>query len=173
MFGFSKKSAPVKRLISIIDDVSKLRQLVAKGLEAAGFDVIASASGFQGLAQLEGICSSGGTLPDLIVLDMMMPGLSGVETLEAIRSRWAISLIMLTARDEPSVKMKACGKGADDCLKKPFLMDELEARIRAGLRRTGRDPGVPRSSVLTNGELRLDPDAWTVSWKGSLQAASP
>ena len=156
---------PDAPLILIADDESKIRRLTAKGLERAGFDTISAADGLEAMKLLERAAEGHAPFPDLLVLDLMMPGLSGLELLARIRERWKTPVIMLTARDEPPVKMSAFREGADDYLTKPFLMEELEARIRAVLRRTNASAG-SKSRVLRSGPLTVDPDRWTAAWRG-------
>lgn len=157
-----------KPLLLVADDESKIRRLVIKGLERAGFEVASAADGLEVLRRLSASEEGGERLPDLLILDLMMPGLSGLEVLEAVRQKWSIPAIMLTARDESVVKLSAFRIGADDYLTKPFLMEELEARVRAVLRRS--QPAVRQDEAaaeeLRSGALSLRPRLWQAAWQG-------
>ena len=143
-------------LILIADDESKIRRLTAKGLERAGFDTISAADGLEATKLLERAAEGHAPFPDLLVLDLMMPGLSGLELLARIRERWKTPVIMLTARGTESDKVAGLDAGADDYLIKPFDLDELSARIRALLRRSvGRsEPTIERGRLLIKPETR-------------------
>lgn len=154
-------------LLLVADDESKIRRLVIKGLERAGFEVASAADGLEVLRRLSAAEEGGERLPDLLILDLMMPGLSGLEVLEAVRQKWSIPAIMLTARDESVVKLSAFRVGADDYLTKPFLMEELEARVRAVLRRSqpAAQPAA-EAEELCSGALSLRPRLWQAAWQG-------
>lgn len=115
--------------VLLIDDDKKLVPLLERGLRYEGFDVMTATSGDQGLnlARLHH--------PDIVVLDIGMPGLDGFAVCRALRLHLDIPVLMLTARDEVSDKVKALDLGADDYVTKPFAFDELVARIRALVRR--------------------------------------
>ncbi len=115
--------------VLLIDDDKKLVPLLERGLRFEGFDVMTATSGDQGLnlARLHH--------PDIVVLDIGMPGLDGFAVCRALRLHLDIPVLMLTARDEVSDKVKALDLGADDYVTKPFAFDELVARIRALVRR--------------------------------------
>ncbi len=115
--------------VLLIDDDKKLVPLLERGLRYEGFDVMTATSGDQGLnlARLHH--------PDIVVLDIGMPGLDGFGVCRALRLHLDLPILMLTARDEVSDKVKALDLGADDYVTKPFAFDELVARIRALVRR--------------------------------------
>ena len=145
-----QSSRPV---IMIVDDETKIRRLVARNLEDYGFDVVPAADGCKALEIFSG--SPREARPDLIVLDVMMPGMDGFECAERIRRIADVPIIFLSARSERTSKMQAFDAGADDYVTKPFSVEELVARIRAVLRRSG---GSRKSSVeeLVNGPLRVN-----------------
>jgi two-component system response regulator CpxR len=123
-----------------------------------GFDVEAAHDGRQGLARaLEGSF-------DLIILDVMLPVLDGFEVLRQVRKRSATPVIMLTARTAPSDRISGLDTGADDYLPKPFDPEELLARIRAVLRRTGRSD--PVAQDVEAGGVRLNPQTREVWYLG-------
>ena len=143
------------RTVLVIDDDPKLRALLTEYLGARGLSVIVAEDGAAGLARSRG----GGV--DLVILDVMLPGLDGFEVLTELR-RWSkVPVIMLTARGEDADRIVGLELGADDYLPKPFNPRELLARVRAILRRVegGTDEGAP----LDAGGLRVDParrEAW-------------
>ncbi|HKP17426.1 MAG TPA: diguanylate cyclase [Gaiellaceae bacterium] len=118
--------------VLLIEDSATQRALVGSLLQRLGYKVAAAADGAEGLRVLTD------TRPDLILLDVVMPGLDGWETLERIRRSSGVPVIMLTARDEEVDLVRGLRAGADDYLGKPFRQDELEARIEAVLRRSGQ-----------------------------------
>jgi len=117
-------------LIMAVDDEEVILKLLQVNLTADGYDVITTTDGSSALELLEEY------KPDLVLLDIMMPGLDGFQTLELIRQRSDIPVIMLTARCETETLRDTLGLGADDYVTKPFSMQVLAARVRANLRRT-------------------------------------
>ena len=144
-------------LILIVDDEAKIRRLVARNLEDYGYDVIPAADGFTALDCFVGKPED--CQPDLILMDVMMPGMDGFECAEKIRRFSDVPVIFLSARSERAYKMQGFDVGADDYVTKPFSFDELVARIRAVLRRSAGKPGAAAelSDELVNGSLRLSP----------------
>lgn len=115
--------------IVLIDDDSKIVALLQRGLAYEGFDVSSASDGETGLATVQR------ERPQLVLLDISMPGIDGFEVCRRLRLLGDSAIIMLTARDEVADKVNALGLGADDYVPKPFSFDELVARIRAVLRR--------------------------------------
>ena len=115
--------------IMVVDDEQAILRLLSRTLEPEGYGVILADNGSSALALLEE-CR-----PDLVILDIMMPGLDGFQVLDLIRQRSNVPVIMLTARGEVTVLRDALALGADDYVRKPFGREELLARIRAKLRR--------------------------------------
>src|SRR5690625_3650968 len=112
--------------------------------------------------------------PDLMILDLMLPGLDGWAICRQIRSHHSLPIIMLTARDSDADRIKGLELGADDYLVKPFNPRELVARVRAVLRRTqGAATGKPSSRVLVHGELTLNVDTHQVFVRGNELSLSP
>ncbi len=140
-------------LIMIVDDESKIRRLVASGLESLGFDVIVAADGEHALELFEKAVIR----PDLVLLDVMMPGMDGFECIEALRKIEDVPVIFLSARSEHHFKMQGFDAGADDYITKPFAMDELAARIRAVLCRATSSHTSSSQEAFTNGPLKLCP----------------
>jgi DNA-binding response OmpR family regulator len=137
--------------ILVIDDEESVRDVVKAYLEKDGFTVFAAASGREGLALAEK------KNPDLIVLDLMLPDVSGEEICEEVRGRSDVPIVMLTAKASEEERVGGLVAGADDYLVKPFSPRELVARVHAVLRRTG---GVetPLVEVLRFDEGRLEID---------------
>jgi DNA-binding response OmpR family regulator len=128
--------------VLIVDDDERLVALARLALAKEGMAVIAARSGGECLAALD---AAGGDPPDLVILDVVLPDLSGWEVLRRIRERGSVAVMMLTARDSDVDKARGLDLGADDYLTKPFSFLEFEARVRALLRRTrdGASAGLP------------------------------
>src|SRR6202044_1174452 len=136
----------------IADDDRDLRELIGFTLTQAGYLVLKSGDGPNALQTFEN------ESPDLVVLDINMPGVSGFQVCEAIRKRSRVPVIMLTARDEEEDLVRALELGADDYLTKPFSPRTLLARIKALLRRAGME----NSGPLASGRIKLNVEDHTV-----------
>jgi len=135
--------------ILVVDDDEEIRASPRRGLAFEGFDVSLAADGVAALAFIRD------TPPDLLVLDVMMPGLDGLEVVRRLRAvDDRLPVILLTARDAMPDRVEGLETGADDYLVKPFAFDELMARIRARLRR--RDLAPEETRELRFADLRLD-----------------
>ena len=117
------------RTILVVEDEPTLRETIVDALEADGFRVIAAADGREALTQFRG------ERPDLVLLDLMLPELSGIEVTRIIRAESGVPIVMLTAKDSELDKVVGLELGADDYVTKPFSLRELTARIRALFRR--------------------------------------
>jgi two-component system KDP operon response regulator KdpE len=117
--------------VLLVDDEPQLRRYVGASLRARGYDVVTAADGAEALKLFAE------TQPDLVILDIAMPGPDGFQVCEAIRRISNVPVIMLSARGQERDKVRALDLGADDYLTKPFGVEELLARIRAALRRAG------------------------------------
>jgi two-component system phosphate regulon response regulator OmpR len=155
----------------MIEDDARLAQMVGEYLGQSGLQVTHRADGKSGLAQLQG--PDAGPLPDLVILDLMLPDMDGLEVCRRIRSLQGsaaqVPVLMLTAKGDPMDRIIGLELGADDYLPKPFEPRELLARIRAILRR--RTDGAAASAatqVLRFGTLEIDRDARTVTVAGEL-----
>ena len=145
--------------ILLIEDEQSLGEALQYQLVRDGFDVERETDGAVGLERFR---TDGA---DLVLLDLMLPGLSGEEVCKEIRKSSSVPLIMLTAKDEEIDKVLGLELGADDYVTKPFSSRELLARIKAVLRRTAA-PGASSPSVLEGGGIRLDPDRAQVNAHG-------
>src|SRR3954471_18075827 len=131
----------------LVDDDAKLAELIVSYLAPHGVAVVHAPDGGRGLAALEG----GGF--DVVLLDLMMPGLDGLEVCRRIRTRWSIPILMLTAKGDETDRVVGLELGADDYVPKPFGPRELLARIRAVLRRA---QGEAASEHLVVDDLDID-----------------
>lgn len=138
-------------LILIVDDESKIRRLLSKELEANGFDVTCAGEG----AQANDVFTQADPKPDLVLLDVMMPDMDGFECARRLAATANVPIIFLSARNEPSFKLRAFELGADDYITKPFLVDELIARIRAVMRRSQYTPEQSARQEYENGPMHL------------------
>src|SRR5574337_189900 len=147
--------------ILVIDDEPDLSELVSYNLRKEGFMVASAADGEEGLEK-----ARKGSF-DLIILDLMLPGIQGVEVCRMLRRNPRtenIPIIMLTAKTDTVDKVRGLDIGADDYMTKPFVPKELIARVRALLRRSGRTAG--KEKLILLGELRIDPKKFTVTKRG-------
>ena len=137
------------KTILVVEDEPTLRETLAEALEADGFRAVQAGDG---RAALECFRAE---QPDLVLLDLMLPELSGLEVTRAIRADSSVPIVMLTARDAEVDKVVGLELGADDYVTKPFSFRELSARIRAVLRR-GEQSGAPLPPLLDLGAVRVD-----------------
>ncbi|HXH97909.1 MAG TPA: response regulator transcription factor [Gaiellaceae bacterium] len=138
--------------ILVIEDESRIRAFLTRGLEAEGYTVVASDSGTEGLA----LATSAAW--DLVVLDLLLPGLSGLQVLRELhRERPRLPVVILSARSDLQTKLRGFELGATDYVPKPFSLDELLARIRVQLRNAGGlDTLTDDEHVLEAGRIVLD-----------------
>lgn len=153
--------------ILVVDDDEAIRDMLTVALELSGYSVLLAADAHQ--AHLHIVDAR----PDLVLLDWMMPGTSGLELLRRLRREELtaqIPVIMLTARAEEPSRVSGLDAGADDYIAKPFSRRELISRVRAVLRRSG---SVASEAALCAGELRLEPDSHRVTIGGEPVAIGP
>lgn len=133
--------------ILVVEDEAKLAQFIELELKYEGYEVMVANDGLSGLS------TARESQPDLIILDWMLPGISGVEICQRLRSTGdKVPVILLTAKDEVSDRVKGLDSGADDYMVKPFSIEELLARVRAALRRTQEQ----ETNVLQFSDLKLN-----------------
>ena len=145
--------------ILLADDDRAIRESIERALALDGCAVTTVADGVQALTV--------GRRPDfdVIVLDVMMPGVDGLGVCRVLRADGVRTpILMLTARSEVAARVEGLDAGADDYLAKPFDLDELQARLRALIRRQVRPPAETPGTVLAHGPLRVDPDARQAWW---------
>ena len=148
------------KTILVADDEPTLVATLKYNLERESYAVVTAADGEAALAIARE------TRPDLIVLDLMMPGLNGLEVCRILRKEMQIPILMLTARDDETDKVAGLELGADDYVTKPFSMRELTARVRALLRRSEFAPP-PEQDVMSTGDLIIDLPKRAVSRDGT------
>ncbi|TFV59963.1 response regulator transcription factor [Mycobacterium sp. PS03-16] len=139
----------MKRIL-VVDDEPTILAQVASRLRAEEFDVVTAVDGPSAVA------TAADTGPDLVVLDVMLPGFDGLEVCRRIQADRPVPVLMLTARNDETDMLIGLGVGADDYLTKPFSMRELVARVRVLLRRMERAPGAASSQPLRVGDCRID-----------------
>lgn len=142
--------------VLIVEDEASQREILAYNLEAEGFEVSRAETGDEALTVFEE------TAPDLVVLDWMLPGVSGIEICRQLKRRGnarEVPVIMLSARTEETDRVRGLETGADDYVTKPYSVAELMARVRAQLRRTRP---VTVGQTLEYGDLSLDPETYRV-----------
>ena len=146
--------------ILIVEDERKIARFLELELQHEGYEVETAGDGRTGLDKALT------WKPDLLILDLMLPELSGIEVCRRLRHESDVPIIMLTAKDDVSDKVMGLDMGADDYMTKPFAIEELLARIRVGLKKH-RASAMPVSTALTAGKLTLDPARYAVSWDGT------
>jgi two-component system phosphate regulon response regulator PhoB len=154
-----KKGSPNAERVLVVDDESDIVALVAYHLAKAGYRVSTASTGADALAQAKN------EVPALVVLDLMLPGMSGFEVLEQLRadeSTAHVAVLMLTARRDEPDRIRGLSLGADDYLTKPFSPQELVLRVGAILRRLST-PAVPTGDVINVGAIRIDRAAHQVT----------
>jgi two-component system alkaline phosphatase synthesis response regulator PhoP len=151
--------------ILIVDDEPQIVRVLKGYLETAGFQVITASDGTEAIAAFRH------ESPDLVVLDLMLPEVDGLDVARAIRRQGDVPIIMLTARVEETDRLIGLELGADDYVTKPFSPREVVARVRAVLRRTERTEPAPRT--LKEGDIVLDPDKRQVTVRGRSVELTP
>ena len=146
--------------ILIVEDERKIARFLELELQHEGYEVETAGDGRTGLEKALT------WKPDLLILDLMLPELSGIEVCRRLRHESDVPIIMLTAKDDVSDKVMGLDMGADDYMTKPFAIEELLARIRVRLKKH-RASAIPVSTALTAGKLTLDPARYAVSWDGT------
>src|SRR5258707_11309111 len=136
--------------ILIVDDEPRIRDFVCMNLELEHYRVLEACNGLEALEQLRE------NLPDLVVLDVMMPEMDGFETLRSIREVSTVPVIMLTVRQNEQDKIHGLDLGADDYIAKPFSPRELLSRIHALLRRSLMAPPTRKTEIVVDPDLKID-----------------
>src|SRR5712691_5904502 len=138
------------RTILVVDDEPTLRETLVDALEADGFRVVSAADGREALLRFRA------ERPDLVLLDLMLPELSGIEVCRIIRAESGVPVIMLTAKDAELDKVVGLELGADDYVTKPFSLRELTARIRAIFRRSEKQSVDALPALIDLGKVQID-----------------
>ena len=156
---------PTRRVL-VVDDDPHVREIVRYALEREGFSVVEAADGKQALER------HASSRPDLVVLDVLMPEMDGLETCRTLRASSRVPVVFLTSKDEEVDRIVGLELGGDDYMTKPFSPRELVARVKAVLRRAQpQEPGAgyadePR--LIEVGRLRVDPSRFEATWDGKL-----
>jgi len=148
------------KTILVVDDEPRIVEAVGMNLELEGYQVSSASNGYEALQKLTE------DLPDLVILDVMMPEIDGFETLRKIREVSTVPVIMLTVRGEEIDKVRGLDLGADDYITKPFNPKELVLRIRAVLRRVEMPSPVPKTEIRVDDNLSIDFSRCKVIIKG-------
>src|ERR1700681_4327179 len=156
---------PPMKTVLVVEDEPQIAQIVRDYLQHAGFAVVTAADG------AEAITLTGERRPDLVVLDLGLPRLDGLEVARRLRRDTDIPIIMLTARVEESDRLTGLEVGADDYVIKPFSPRELVARVRAVLRRV--EPGGAHADVLRRADLTIDVSKMNVTRDGAVIDLTP
>ena len=152
MWPFPRGEEVRRFTVLIVDDDERILNFLRVKLRASGYDVATASDGREGLEQIQG------QEPDLVVLDVIMPRLDGIEALRELRSFSTVPVIILTARGDDGDRIRGLRMGADDYLPKPFNPDELVARIEAVRRRSTRAGGREGCSVFSAAGMTVDFD---------------
>ena len=156
-----------EQTILVVDDEAAISEAVRARLSNEGFRVVLAADGPQALELAEA------EQPDLVVLDLMLPGMDGLEVCRRLQSRRWVPVLMLTARTEEADKVAGFAVGADDYLTKPFSLRELTVRVRAILRRVERISSTPSIDPIELAGLSIDPSRRKVSLDGEEVPLTP
>ncbi|OHB27151.1 MAG: two-component system response regulator CreB [Phenylobacterium sp. RIFCSPHIGHO2_01_FULL_69_31] len=150
--------------VLVVDDDPHIRQLLVFALEKAGLSAREAEDGEAALASVEQ------QRPDLVVLDINMPKLDGLEVCRRLRAQGDLPILFLSSRDDEIDRILGIELGADDYVVKPFSPREVTARVQAILRRARSAPPPAAEAVLSQGRLKLDPESWIARW-GEAEAA--
>jgi len=145
--------------VMVVDDEKPLRDFVRRNLEVRGYHVLTASNGVEAMAvfQNENI--------NVVIMDIMMPHMDGLEATRRIREESHVPIIILTAMDEETDKVRAFDLGADDYLTKPFGVGELLGRVKAVLRRADWSESVPNGERIVRGEIEVDVDRHEVKFQ--------
>lgn len=157
----------LEETILLVDDDAALLEVTSIVLASEGYRVITADDGIEALQVV------GRDKLDLVVLDIMLPRMSGFEVLKKIREQSDVPVILLTAKSQSVDKVVGLELGADDYITKPFDTKEVLARIKAIMRRFGRQEGKSRDGTLRLGPLELDPEGYTVTRDGQMLDLTP
>ncbi len=154
-------------VVLVVDDEKPLRDFMRRNLEVRNIQALTAANGLEALAQFQNHSV------DLVIIDLMMPQMNGLETIRRIRESSLVPIIVLSALGEESDKVQALNLGADDYLTKPFGVNELLARIKAVLRRSQVMPAAQDGQRLVQGDLLADIDRRQITLRGEPLALTP
>lgn len=156
----------IRQRVLVVDDEPQITRVLRHSLTAHGYDIRTAADGVAGFDTFRD------WNPDLIITDLQMPELGGIEFCKSIRKLSQIPIIVLSVRGEEKTKVEALDAGADDYVTKPFGIDELLARVRAALRRSPAE-GQTEETLLEDGDFRIDLSARAVQVRGEAIHLTP
>jgi two-component system OmpR family response regulator len=160
----SRITCPMPRTVLVVDDDPHIRQLLVFALGKAGLDTVEAGDGEAALAAVAEHA------PDLVVLDINMPRMDGLEVCRRIRASGDLPVLFLSSRDDEIDRVVGIELGADDYVVKPFSPREVVARVQAVLRRTGARAPAVAGPAIRHGRLLLDLDGWRAEWAGEAVA---
>ncbi len=146
--------------VLVVDDAKSLREFVRRNLDVRGYRVVTAVNGADALEKFQA------HKIDLVILDLIMPQMDGLEVIQRLRLHSNVPIIVLSALGEENTKIQALNRGADDYLTKPFGVGELLARVQAVLRRARHTPSTQESPVLVRGPVVLDRERHEVTIEG-------
>jgi two-component system KDP operon response regulator KdpE len=149
-----------RRRVLVVDDEPRMVRFIRLNLEQDGFEVVEARNGMEALGQLRNL------MPDLVLLDVMLPDIDGFETLRMIREFSQVPILMVTAKGEEDDRVRGLERGADDYITKPFSPRELSSRIRAVLRRNEMPRNTLHAPVTVDDRLTIDFDRREVRVEG-------
>ena len=165
--GSVRSSATASPKILLVEDEDSLVESISYNLVREGFAVVAAADGERALERFRA------EHPAIVILDLMLPKLSGLDVCRSIRSESNVPILILTAKDGEADKVAGLELGADDYVTKPFSMRELVSRVRAHLRRVGMAESLPAAERLIGGPVELDPESHEVRVRGESMSFPP
>jgi two-component system KDP operon response regulator KdpE len=151
--------------ILIVDDERQITRVLRTSLQSSGYEVTVANNGMEAFDLFKSVA------PDLIITDLAMPEMGGIELTRAIRRIAETPIIVLSVREQETMKVAALDEGADDYVTKPFSMPELLARVRANLRKGAREEPAP--AIVTSGDLYIDTSARLVRVRGTETHLTP
>ena len=158
---------PVKTVVLVIDDEPQILRALRINLSVRGYDVVTAATGAAALH------AAAERRPDVVILDLGLPDMSGIEVLEGLRGWMRAPVIVLSARTDPTQKVEALDAGADDYVTKPFSMDEFLARLRAAVRRGAAAASDAAEPVVHTATFSVDLTAKSVTRQGAKVHLTP
>ena len=153
--------------ILLVEDEESFAEAVKYNLEREGFTVVVASDGKQALERFRS------TSPNLVLLDLMLPEVTGLDVCKSIRAESIVPILMLTAKDTEADKVVSLEMGADDYITKPFSMQELLSRIRAHLRRTRMGVPLAPQAAISGGPIEMDSDKHEVRIRGRVTTLPP
>ncbi|MEZ4523399.1 MAG: response regulator transcription factor [Thermomicrobiales bacterium] len=153
--------------VLVVEDEKNLAEALKFNLERQGYQVVVEHEGHGAIQRISD------DPPNLVILDVMLPGLDGFEVCRRVRTRSSVPIMMLTARGEEVDRVLGLEIGADDYITKPFSLRELQARVRALLRRGAGEVLSPMTSIVESGNLRISPEARRIWLDGSELSLRP